>query len=988
MSKKVYSHDEAQQASLEWFGGDDLAAGVFVGKYALKNENGELLEATPDDMHKRLAKEFARIEAKYPNSLEDVDIDDYLSDWDPEVNRRVFGRIIPQGSPMAGIGNNHQHMSISNCFVVEAPYDSYAGILHTDQEQTQIMKRRGGVGFDISNIRPAGVPVHNAAGSSDGIEIFMERFSNTTREVAQNGRRGALMQTISCHHPEIEKFIKIKKNRERVTGANISIRASDEFMEAVKNDTEYAQYWPCKPGLAKEEYEIYRLVPARKIWQMMMEAAWDSAEPGILFWDTITSLSPADIYSEEGYATQSTNPCLVGSTRVVTSDGIRTIKELADSGERFQVLSWDEMEDRLTWDSADAELSSPEETVMKIRFGRGKEVILTHDHQVYTSKGWKYAEDIQKGDQVKLLVDEDGKQSTVWKGVTSTSKSDIQPVYDITCYNHHSFFANGMLVHNCGEITLSPYDSCRLLVVNLSRFVKNPFTESASFDWAAYGDAVQVAQRMMDDMIDLEIEKVDSILEKLQTDPEPIHVKRIEIDLWKKVREAAVKGRRTGTGITALGDVIAAMGMVYGSPESIEFTEEIYKNLAINAYASSIVLAKERGAFPIFNYEKEKDHPFIKKIIAELPENLQEMYRQYGRRNIALTTTAPTGSVSVLAQTSSGIEPAFKTHYKRRRKINPSDVKQGKVRVDFVDSLGDSWQEYVVYHHWFDRYMKANHEPGADPDECYKLSPYYGGTANDINWVNSVDLQAAAQRYVCHSISKTCNLPNDVSVDLVSDVYYRAWETGCKGFTIYRDGSRTGVLVSADEKEKEEFVVRNAPKRPETLPCEIHHATIKGEKWTILIGLLEDKPYEVIGGLSEMIEIPRKHNTGTIKKKSYKTKPSRYDLTIGEGDERLVIRDLVETFANPNHSAFTRTISLSLRHGVPINYLVEQLQKDKDADMFSLSRVIARTLKKYIKDGTKANSIKMEGCETPEKCDIQYVEGCATCASCGMSKCG
>ena len=855
----TYTYDEAYEASLEWFGGDELAAGVFVSKYALRDAEGNLLEKTPDEMHDRLAGEFARIEANYGNTPEGMaesalklelgDIREMLSCWDEHLGRQVFGEVVPQGSPMAGIGNNHKLLSLSNCFVIEAPHDSYAGILHTDQEQAQIMKRRGGVGFDLSNIRPGGVTVANAAGTSDGIEIFMDRYSNTTREVAQNGRRGALMLTISVHHPEVDKFINIKQQLDRVTGANISVRTTDDFMRAVKAGETYTQYWPCTPGLLPEEYEICREVDAREIWSQMMQAAWKSAEPGVLFWDTIKERSPADIYAEEGYSTQSTNPC--------------------------------------------------------------------------------------------------------------------------------------------GEIVLSPYDSCRLMVVNLSRFVRDPFTENASFDWDAYGKAVYNTQRLMDDMIDLEIEKVDAIITKVQADPEPEHVKRIELELWQKIRKAAINGRRTGTGITALGDVIAAMGMTYGSAESVEFTEEVYKQLKLNAYKSTIDMAAERGAFPAFNLERDKQHPFIQEVLAELPQEYVDRYHEFGRRNIALTTTAPTGSVSVLTQTTSGIEPAFMTHYMRRRKINPSDARDKGLTVDFVDDVGDSWTEYTVFHHWFKRYLEVNHPDDVDPKH-FDASPYKNGTANDVDWVASVDIQAAAQRHVCHAISKTCNLPNDATVELVSDVYTRAWETGCKGFTIYRDGSRTGVLVSSDDNKDDgsHIVTRNAPKRPDELSCEIHHATIKGEKWMILIGLLDGRPYEVLGGLSERIELPRKHTTGKITKKSYKSKNARYDLVIGEGDDQFTVRDLVTAFDNPNHSAFTRTISLSLRHGVPINYLVEQLQKDKDADMFSFSRVVARTLKKYIEDGTEAGNVKMEGCETPDKCQIKYIEGCATCATCGLGACG
>ena len=586
--------------------------------------------------------------------------------------------------------------------------------------------------------------------------------------------------------------------------------------------------------------------------------------------------------------------------------------------------------------------------------------------------------------------------------VVSVAEDGYEDVYTGTVDEFHNYYTYGnegtskfekpewpmFCNKQCGEIVLSPYDSCRLMVVNLSRFVRDPFTENALFDWEAYGKAVYNTQRLMDDMIDLEIEKVDAIIEKIQGDPEPDHIKQIELDLWQKIRKAAVNGRRTGTGITALGDVIAALNMTYGDEHSIEFTERIYCELKLHAYMSTIDMAAERGAFPVFNLERDKQHPFIQEVLSQLPQEYVDRYHKHGRRNIALTTTAPTGSVSVLTQTTSGIEPTFMTHYTRRRKINPSDARDKGLTVDFVDELGDSWTEYTVFHHWFKRYLEVKHPDNIDPRH-FNASPYKNGTANDVDWVASVDIQAAAQGHICHAISKTCNLPANVTVDLVSDVYMRAWETGCKGFTIYRDGSRSGVLVTTpDESKADHIVSRNAPKRPEELPCEIHHANIKGEKWTILVGLMDGRPYEVLGGLSERIELPRKHTIGVISKTSYKTKNARYDLVIGEGDEQFTVRNLVDVFDNPNHSAFTRTISLSLRHGVPINYLVEQLQKDKDADMFSFSRVVARTLKKYIEDGTEANGVKMEGCETPDKCDIKYIEGCATCAACGLGFCG
>tara|TARA_A100001015_G_C15030492_1_gene732949 strand:- start:200 stop:2716 length:2517 start_codon:yes stop_codon:yes gene_type:complete len=837
---KKYSYNEVYDASLKYFDGDELAAGVFVGKYALKDLEGNYYELTPDDMHHRLASEFSRIESKYKNSLSRDEIYDLFKN---------FKYVVPQGSPMAGIGNDYQIQSISNCFVIDSPHDSYAGILHTDQQQVQIMKRRGGVGFDISKIRPRGLACENAARSTDGIEVFMERFSNSCREVAQGGRRGALMLSISVHHPQVLDFVKIKRDLTKVTGANISVRVTDEFMNAVKSKSEYEQRWPVD---AKSPY-ITRNVPAEDIWNEIIESAHASAEPGVLFWDTAKNMTPADIYEDEGFGSTSTNPC--------------------------------------------------------------------------------------------------------------------------------------------GEIILSPGDSCRLMLVNLTSFVENAWNDNAKFNWGKFGRIVQKAQRLMDDMIDLEIEQIEKILAKVNRDPEPDSIKIIEKDLWNFIKKQAVQGRRTGLGITGLGDALAMLSITYGSKESIETTEEIYKWLALNSYEASIVLAKERGAFPIWDLQKENGHPFLDRIISELlPERIND-YQKYGRRNIANTTTAPAGSVSCLTQTTSGIEPAFMLHYTRRKKINPNDEKSS---VDFIDELGDKWQEYTVYHHFFKKWMDSKINVGEvntqieyDNSHLVQLSPYSGATANEINWVNKVKLQAGAQKWICHAISNTTNLPADIDVDTVKKVYQMGWDTGCKGITIYRDGSRSGVLVSADSNNKnhdEKIIDRHAPKRPETLKCEIHHTTVKGERWVVVVGLLEGKPYEVMGGKAELIEIPRKYSNGTLTKRSYKTTSNKYDLRIPDGDDVLVIKDVVSVFDNPNHAGYTRTISLALRHGAPVQYLVEQLQKDKEMDMFSFSKVIARCLKKYIADGLKASTSVCTNCGAEDT--IIYQEGCQTCTACGFGACG
>jgi len=836
-----FTYEQAFAKSLEYFDNDELAANVFVTKYALTNKRGDFLEETPDDMHERIATEFARIEAKYPNSMTKDEIFALLKD---------FKYIVPQGSPMSGIGNSYQVQSISNCFVIESPYDSYGGILKTDQELVQIAKRRGGVGFDISNIRPKGQTTGNAARTTDGIEVFMDRFSNSCREVAQGGRRGALMLTISVHHPQIRDFIKIKRELTRVTGANISIRVSNEFMNAVKDDNNVQLRWPVE----SDNPEIVDEVEASKIWDEIIESAHASAEPGVLFWDTATSMTPSDIYAQDGFGSTSTNPC--------------------------------------------------------------------------------------------------------------------------------------------GEIILSPYDSCRLMLINLTSFVTSSRVGSPVFDYGKFAIVAQKAQRLMDDMVDLEIEQVDKILSKIENDPEPASVKRIEKELWMSVKNQATLGRRTGLGITGLGDTLAMLGARYGSGKSIEITEEIYKWLAINSYESSIQLAKERGPFNAWDFEKEKDHPFISKIISSLLPSRISDYQKYGRRNIANTTTAPAGSVSVLTQTTSGIEPAFMLHYTRRKKLTGQDA---NARVDFIDDSGDKWQEYAVYHHGFKRWM--DYMEKSDPDlfsgrtidEIISTSPYAGSTAGEIDWVAKVQMQAAAQKWVCHAISNTTNLPADVSTETVKKVYMTGWELGCKGITVYRDGSRAGVLVQTTADISDEcndlFKTNSAPKRPKALDCDIHQASISGAPWTIIIGLLESRPYEIFGGKSEYVEIPRKYKNGSLIKRPRKTMNSIYDLKFGEEGNEVIVKDIVKIFDNPNHSAFTRTLSLALRHGAPVHYICEQLQKDRDADLFSFSKVISRCLKKYITDGTRASNGVFDSacCDNP---NIIYQEGCATCANCGMAKCG
>jgi len=827
----------ACRESLEYFNGDELAASIFVTKYALTDSNGEILEATPADMHRRLAAEFYRIESKYDNPMSEQEIFDLLDG---------FRHVVPQGSPMAGIGNPYQIQSISNCFVIDAPEDSYGGILKSDQELVQIAKRRGGVGFDLSTIRPKGLNTANAARTTDGIEVFMDRFSNSCREVAQGGRRGALMLTISVHHPQISDFIKIKRELTRVTGDNISIRLTDEFMNAVSSDADVQLRFPVDRDV---EHMITEQVNARELWDEMIVSAHASAEPGLLFWDNAKRNTPSDIYQDQGFGSVSTNPC--------------------------------------------------------------------------------------------------------------------------------------------GEIILSPYDSCRLMLVNLTSFVENAWTDSACFDYAHFGETVQKAQRLMDDMIDLEVEQIDAILAKIASDPESITTKAIEIELWTKIRTQALRGRRTGLGITGLGDVLAMLGIRYGSQQSIEETEKIYRWLSTHAYISSMVLAKERGAFEVHDADMEAGHPFLERIFDSIDEmtpestayKARQMNQRWGRRNIAITTTAPAGSVSTLTQTTSGIEPAFMLHYTRRRKVADGE------EHDFTDDIGDRWKEYDVYHHKFREWMEHVSATGS-PEELIAASPYADATANNIDWVQKVKVQAAAQRWVCHAISNTTNVPENTSVDTIKKIYVAGWESGCKGVTVYRAECRSGVLVEKRNEYRgdDKFISHPAPKRPDVLHCHIHHATIQGEKWTILIGLMNDKPYEVIGGLSEFVEIPRKYKEGKIKKHPRKSMNSIYDLSFGENGDEVMLKNIVSLFDNPNYSSFTRMISLGLRHGAPIQYVVEQLQKDKDAELFSFSKVVARVLKNYIINGTKTTTEKTcPGCNAMES--FAYQEGCITCSSCGWSKC-
>lgn len=834
-ASKTHSREAVMKASTEYFKGDALAAEVWLNKYCLKDSHGNLYELTPDDMHRRIAKEFARIEKKYPNPLSEDEIYSYLKE---------FKYIIPQGSPMAGIGNNHQIMSLSNCFVIgnDELGDSYGGIFKLDQEMVQLMKRRAGVGVDLSFIRPERTPVKNSALTSTGVVPFMERFSNSTREVAQGGRRGALMESISITHPDSEAFIDAKMTQGKVTGANVSVRITDDFMDSVTRDEPFKQRW------SNGKLDIDKEVDAKKIWDKIVHNAWKSAEPGILFWDTIIKESIPDCYAEHGFATTSTNPC--------------------------------------------------------------------------------------------------------------------------------------------GEIPLCPHDSCRLLLLNLYGFIENPFTAHAYFNYDKFKVAVTIAQRLMDDLIDLELENIDKIINKVKSDPESDELKRVELRMWDEIKKKCIMGRRTGLGVTAEGDMLAALGMVYGTDKAIGFSEHIHRKLKLHAYASSVTMAEERGAFPMWSYENEKNNPFLLRLKIE-DETLYARMMTNGRRNIALLTIAPAGSVSMLSQTTSGIECAFMIYYMRRRKINPSDT---NARVDFVDEVGDSWQEYPVFHHKFLDYLKINGYTQEkidsltkdEIDELIKVSPYNNATSNDVNWVKKVEMQGRIQKHVDHSISVTVNLPNDISEEMVGKVYQTAWRSGCKGVTVYRDGSRSGVLVS--ETKKDLFADNHAPKRPKRLQADVIRFQNNYEKWIAFIGLLDDRPYEIFTGKLDNsdIDIPTSVTTGYIIKRKNGDNKSVYDFEYVHNGEKKTAEYLSREF-NPEYWNYAKMISSVLRHGMPLQYvhdLIQSLTLD-DSHLNTWKNGVARVVKKYIPDGTSAKG-KCEECNSEL---VQFIEGCLTCKECGSSKC-
>ena len=841
MEKKTFTYDEAFASALEYFNGDELAARVWVNKYAVKDSYGAIYEQNPRDMHHRIANEIARIEAKYSNPMSADEVFGLLDH---------FRYIVPQGSPMTGIGNDFQIASLSNCFVIgiDGKADSYGGIIRIDEEQVQLMKRRGGVGHDLSHIRPKGSPVKNSALTSTGLVPFMERYSNSTREVAQDGRRGALMLSVSVKHPDSESFIDAKMTEGKVTGANVSVKIDDEFMNAVLSGEAYEQKFPVDAA----DPIVTKQINAGELWKKIIHNAWKSAEPGVLFWDTIQRESIPDCYADLGFKTVSTNPC--------------------------------------------------------------------------------------------------------------------------------------------GEIPLCPYDSCRLIAINLYSYVKNPFTPEATFDFELMCEHVQKAQRIMDDIIDLEIEKIAAIKEKIASDPEIPEVKEAEMHLWEKIERKSTMGRRTGVGITAEGDMLAAMGMRYGSPEAIDFSVEVHKNIALSAYRSSVNLAKERGAFEIFDYKREENNPFINRL-READPALYEDMKQYGRLNIACLTIAPTGTVSIMTQTTSGIEPVFMPVYKRRRKVNPNDP---EVRVDFTDENGDAFEEYIVYHHKFVEWMKKNgidtnkQYSQADIDALVARSPYAKATSNDIDWVSKVEMQGRIQKWVDHSISVTINLPNNVDEKLVNELYVTAWKCGCKGCTVYRDGSRAGVLVSTDSKKEKHDDAKHpiTETRPTILEADVVRFQNNKEKWVAFIGLLNGEPYEIFTGQQDDedgIPLPKNVTKGIIIKHQNEDGSKRYDFQFeNKIGYKTTIEGLSERF-NPEFWNYAKLISGVLRYKMPIELvikLISSLQLGSD-NINTWKNGVERALKKYIKDGAKSAE-KCPNCQNA----LIFEEGCLHCSNCGYSKCG
>lgn len=1149
---KMYTRAEAFESSVKYFEGDELAANVWINKYALKDSHGNIYELNPSQMHTRLASEISRIEAKYPNPQFDTQKLFELFD--------KFKYIIPQGSPMAGVGNTMQYVSLSNCFVIgtQGNSDSYGSILKLDQEQVQLMKRRGGVGHDLSGIRPKGSPVENSALTSTGVVPFMERYSNSTREVAQDGRRGALMLSISMKHPDAESFIDAKMDGTKVTGANVSVRIPDDFMKAVVSKSTYTQQYPVDsktPTYTKE-------IDANSIWKKIIHNAWKSAEPGVLFWDKIIRESLPDRYADLGYKTLSTNPCIVGSTLIAVADGRNavSIQQLCLERKDVPVYSTNMESGRVEIKMGRNPRKTGEKVeVWKLVLDDGSELIATPNHKILTtglqyvelkdltpgtsimpfnsfdsngyrqitntgaqmvggakrnrrqyrlihefhygpvdskqfaihhldfnskndsvsnlqvmsheehvklhaegmmgtnnpyhkmSESWKFDFASHPGeknprysgytneeilDHGKKIFQKEGKLTkALWMEyskehslpqflgnefrfgsfenfknqvatnhkVVSVQFHGYEDVFNITVDDNHNYHvitshedenyvtSSGICVKNCGEIPLCADDSCRLIAVNLFSYVSNPFTPNAKFDWDLFKNHARITTRIMDDIIDLEVEMIDRILVKINSDPEDTEIKNVERRLWERIKKKCQDGRRTGVGITAEGDMLAAMGLRYGTPQATDFAVEVHKQYALAVYRESCELAKERGAFAIWDPKREEGAPILERIKAAEPA-LYKNLMKYGRRNIALLTIAPTGSVSIMTQTSSGIECAFLVSYRRRRKVNPNDK---NARVDFVDQVGDSWEEYNVFHYHFETWLKANGYnieevkamKEADLNRIIEKSPYYKAMANDVDWVEKVVMQGKIQEWVDHSISVTVNLPNHVTEELVNDVYVKAWENGCKGCTIYRDGSRSGVLITNEEKKPQTaFGDHHAPKRPEILECTVSQFNNNKERWIGFIGLYEGRPYEIFTGKLEDFPVPSYVDSGKIRKVKGEQGNNYHFIYTDKSGNIITLPNLNQAFDDKFYD-MAKTISAIMRHGMPLPYIVELMDGlNLDGDLINTWKSgVKRLIKKYIKDGTEVAGKKCKECGSAE---LEYKEGCLTCRECGSSKCG
>ena len=1008
-----YSKEDVFNETLKYFSGDTMATDVWINKYCLKDNEGNLYEKNPEDMHKRLANEFYRIEKKYANPMT----------YDEILNLfKNFKYVIPGGSPMAGIGNPFSITSLSNCFVkgAEDNADSYGSICYVDECMVQMSKRRGGVGHDMSHIRPNGAKVTNAALTSTGVVPFMERYSNTIREVGQGGRRGALLLSINIKHPDAEDFIDAKMDTAKVTGANISVAITDDFMnKAIKNE-KFIQCFPINYEFSNEEekyildnfelnkiveykHNVYvKVVDAKALYDKLIYNNWKSAEPGILFIDTIHRNGIADAYPK--FKTISTNPCVTGDTIVTTDKGNIRIDELINrfnNGESFSILSYNEKNKELSFSLMTYGYKTRSNAeIVEIECSNGKKIKLTPDHMVYTTeKGWVNASDIDnKYTLITISEDETNSISTTHCVVNSVKY--LSDVYDISVDINHNFFGNGILIHNCGEITLSDSDSCRLMAINAFNYVVNPFTENSYLDVDKLRSDAGKAQRLMDDLIDLEVEKIDQIILKIKSDPESDFIKSHELHLWEKIKDTAIKGRRTGLGFTAIGDAIAAMGKIYGTNEGNEIGELIVKTACIGSFEETIKLAKERGAFPEYNYDIEHDHKYIKQMIEFVNDKCRNDYEKYGRRNVSMTTIAPTGSTSILTQTTSGIEPVFKVSYRRRRKINTNET---NVNVTFTDKTGDQFTEYNIVHptliKWYNivkcpslTYSECENElKNMDDETINKLiseSPYYMSSANEIDWVGKVDLQSRCQKWISHSISNTTNLPNDISVDVVQDIYTTAWKKECKGVTIYRDGSRDGILISKDTKNDCNCMSDvDAPKRPKVLKAVINRFNNDKDKWIAFIGLMDGRPYEIFTGLLEKLNIPNYvTECDIVKVKNVEQGIKRYDVVYVDknGDKQRI--NGIDTVFNPIYWNYAKLISGILRHKMPLPsviLLINSLRFDSEL-INTWKNGVVRTLKKFVKDGTKLNSAKCPKCGG----ELIFQENCFKCVECGESKCG